>query len=174
MRSSLLLLAIAFLYAAPGCGPGGDGPMGTDAGTMRTASDAGRTMRPGDPPPSGSDAGPMDPPDDPPPDDPPPDDPPSPWSANAVEHRGTMMTVSYDCPGPGTAGSVWGTDVYTDDSSVCTAAVHAGRITLETGGRVTIQMMPGQMMYAGSERNGVTTSDWSTPWEGSFQVMPGM
>ena len=61
------------------------------------------------------------------------------WNDTATEFRGQNGAhFVYTCPSYGTASSVWGTDVYTDDSSVCTAAVHAGRITLAGGGSVTI------------------------------------
>jgi hypothetical protein len=56
---------------------------------------------------------------------------------------------------------VWGTDIYTLDSSICTAAVHAGKIKLESGGPVTIEMRPGEKSYKGSERNGITTRDYA-------------
>jgi hypothetical protein len=69
-------------------------------------------------------------------------------------------TLRLSCPANGNASSVWGTDTYTLDSSICTAAVHAGKIKLETGGPVTIEMRPGESSYKGSERNGVKTNDY--------------
>ena len=58
----------------------------------------------------------------------------------------------------------WGT--YTDDSSVCSAAVQAGLITLANGGNVTIEIQPGANSYTGSTKNGITSSDYG-PWSGS-------
>ncbi|MGZ8474813.1 MAG: LCCL domain-containing protein [Candidatus Limnocylindria bacterium] len=78
--------------------------------------------------------------------------------------------VDYVCPPGGTPGSSWGTDVYTDDSSVCTAAVHAGAITVEEGGIVTIEIRPGQDAYEASERNGIASRAWGL-WGGSFVVV---
>jgi LCCL domain len=69
-------------------------------------------------------------------------------------------TLKVSCPGNGNPGNVWGTDTYTLDSSICTAAVHAGKIKLETGGPVTIEMRPGEPSYKGSERNGIKTNDY--------------
>ncbi|MCP3139410.1 hypothetical protein LXT23_19010 [Pyxidicoccus sp. QH1ED-7-1] len=63
-------------------------------------------------------------------------------------------------------GSVWGTDFYTDDSTVCAAAVHAGVIPA-TGGTVTLFIQPGQSSYSGTTRNGFTTSSYGA-WGGSF------
>lgn len=94
------------------------------------------------------------------------------WAMNATTFRGMDgMEFDYACPGPGVEASVWGTDVYTDDSSVCTAGVHVGVITLATGGTVRIRILAGRDMYTGSERNGITSLDWTTPWAGSFEVV---
>ena len=62
---------------------------------------------------------------------------------------------------------VHGTDIYTSDSSPCTAAVHAGLIDFEDGGVVIIQMLPGQDSYVGTTANGVTSGSWAS-WAGSF------
>ena len=56
-------------------------------------------------------------------------------------------------------GSVWGTDVYTDDSSLCRAALHAGRVP-RAGGPITVIRSEGRALYAGSSRNGVSSSDY--------------
>jgi hypothetical protein len=93
------------------------------------------------------------------------------WAATATQHRGLDgERFDYDCPAAGMLRFVWGTDVYTDDSSVCTAGVHAGAITLEEGGTVTIEIRPGQDSYAATERNGVMTLDYG-PWGGSYVVI---
>jgi hypothetical protein len=93
------------------------------------------------------------------------------WNTTAQGHRGSNgRMVAYTCPPNGSPGSVWGTDVYTDDSSICTAAVHAGLITLARGGNVTIEIMGGRPSYTGSSRNGITTGGYSS-WSGSFQLV---
>lgn len=90
------------------------------------------------------------------------------WSSRAIEYRDSInLRIAYDCPDSGAAFIVWGSDVYTDDSSVCTAGVHAGKITFATGGRVIIEMRPGQDSYDSLTRNGVTTNVWPS-WPGSF------
>ena len=66
-------------------------------------------------------------------------------------------------------GSVWGSDVYTDDSSVCGAAMHAGAIG-KAGGLVMIEILPGRESYEASARNGVTSSPYG-PWAGSFSIV---
>jgi LCCL domain len=93
------------------------------------------------------------------------------WAATAAAHRGLDgERFEYDCPAGGLLRFVWGTDVYTDDSSVCTAGVHVGVITLEDGGTVTIEIRPGQDAYEATERNGVSTLDYG-PWGGSYVVI---
>ena len=90
------------------------------------------------------------------------------WAATAAHYRGnTGERYDYDCPAGGEPHIVWGTDTYTDDSSVCTAAVHLGEITLEDGGTVTIEIADGEDSYEGTERNGIETSDYPS-WPGSF------
>jgi len=95
------------------------------------------------------------------------------WADNAVEHRGNLnIRYVYVCPpNPSKTGvgTVWGTDSYSDDSSVCAAAVHAGAITF-AGGSATVEMHAGLQSYTGSDRNGVTTQDWGS-WTGSFVVL---
>src|SRR5215510_12588459 len=66
---------------------------------------------------------------------------------------------SVRCPPGGKLEGAWGTDFYTDDSSICTAAVHAGLISTEAGGVVMIEMRPDAGYYRGTHRNGVITSD---------------
>lgn len=90
------------------------------------------------------------------------------WTENATNFRGRNgLKVAYECAPGGQFGSVWGTGTYTDDSSVCTAAVHAGLITQPQGGRVVIEIEPGEDSYDGSTSNGVTSSDYGR-WDGSY------
>lgn len=107
---------------------------------------------------------------------PPPDpgDPPRPfsWYADARAHEiGAKVRVF--CPanpdGARAAVSVYGTDVYTADSSVCLAGVHAGVIDLG-GGPVTIVMQAGRDRYVASERHGVHSTAWGA-YPKSFVVI---
>ena len=90
------------------------------------------------------------------------------YDADALKFRGKNgQHYSYTCPPHGDPGYAYGTDLYTDDTSVCTAAVHAGLITLASGGTVVIEIRPGATSYTGSTRNGITTRDYGA-WDGSF------
>jgi len=90
---------------------------------------------------------------------------PTTWEADATSLNGKDgETFTLVCSPRGTAHSVWGSDIYTADSSICTAAVHSGLITYQQGGAVAIELRPGRTIYGCSERNGVTTSSY-----GSYQ-----
>ena len=83
----------------------------------------------------------------------------------------TGKRYTYSCPPNTTARGVWGTDIYTRDSRICTAAVHAGLITFADGGTVTIEMVAGQSSYTGSTRNGVTSAGWGSYYL-SYRFVP--
>lgn len=90
------------------------------------------------------------------------------WGANATALRGQNgKTFTFKCPPNGSLGSVYGTGVYTDDSKVCSAAVHRGLITVAGGGTVVIKIAPGKPSYVGSTKNGVTTTAWNA-YQGSY------
>jgi phage baseplate assembly protein gpV len=95
------------------------------------------------------------------------------WRESAGELRGQDGTeLALNCAAGGEASAVWGTGIYTDDSSICTAAVHAGLVTFENGGLVTIEILPGQTQYRATERNGVETRGFGS-WGGSFAFVEG-
>lgn len=57
-------------------------------------------------------------------------------------------------------GSLWGTDVYTADSMLASAAVHAGVVKAGESAVVRVTVMPPLAQYQGSVRNGVTSHDF--------------
>lgn len=71
-------------------------------------------------------------------------------------------------------GSVWGgmDGVYTDDSRLGKAAVHAGILRVGETGTVTITILAGRARYRGYMRNGIHTSDYGN-FGGSFQFVVG-
>lgn len=90
------------------------------------------------------------------------------WALNASSYRGQNgLRLRVDCPTDGVPSSVWGTGTYTDDSSICNAAVHAGLITMAAGGRVVIEIAPGLQEYTGSDANGIVSTSYG-PWDGSY------
>jgi hypothetical protein len=98
-----------------------------------------------------------------------PKPPAPPGEVNLSEFRGQPgKTIVLQITGA-TGGAVWGTDVYTDDSSIPAAAVHAGVLKDGETGIVQITMLPGQESYAGSNRNRVESGSWGH-WDGSFRI----
>ena len=69
------------------------------------------------------------------------------------------------------SGEVWGSDVYTDDSSVGAAAVHAGLVGVGDLAFVKVTLLPGQARYEGTSRYGVTSQAYEQ-WDGSFRLEP--
>jgi hypothetical protein len=95
-----------------------------------------------------------------------------PWVANASNRRGQLGTsFVHNCPPGGAPRTVWGSGPYTDDSSICTAAVHAGRINQATGGPVTVFIHPGRPRYQGTSANGISSSNFGA-YAGSFSFDP--
>jgi hypothetical protein len=67
-------------------------------------------------------------------------------------------------------GGGWGTDIYTSDSHIPAMAVHAGVIAIGQTKEVYIKLVEGKNSYAGTTRNGVTSSEWGG-WDLSFQFV---
>jgi hypothetical protein len=90
------------------------------------------------------------------------------WGRDARPWRGRNgERFTLVCESNGTPSfRLWGTEVYRDDSSICTAAVHAGIITT-AGGPVTIEIRPGSASYTASTRNGVASRSYGS-YGGSF------
>lgn len=78
-------------------------------------------------------------------------------STSAVAFRSQVGRVlTFICPaGTITNREIWGTDVYLDESPICTAAAHAGVFTPGVSGQVTIVMGPGAKLFEWTGRNGV-------------------
>lgn len=78
-----------------------------------------------------------------------------PYNANAAGlAEGEQLACQ--CGPLGTASVVYGSDRYTGDSDICSAAVHAGVIDL-AGGVVTVTGGGACQTFAASERNGIVT-----------------
>ena len=90
------------------------------------------------------------------------------WNQDSQANRAKIgETFTVACPPGGKADTVWGAGVYTDDSSICTAAVQSGLITFEKGGKVTYEVAAAEQRYASGVANGVTSVNYGA-WGGSF------
>jgi hypothetical protein len=74
-------------------------------------------------------------------------------------------------PGKPNPGQVLGSGPYTDGSSICAAAVHAGVLRAAAGGLVTIEVRPGQTHYVGSVSHYIESETFDEFWGGSFLVV---
>lgn len=94
------------------------------------------------------------------------------WNASLVSLGQTTVgtTGQITCPPGGSGGAIWGTGIYTSDSSICMAAVHSGFLPLGAGAVVSYLILPGQAAYPASTRNGVTSLSYGQ-WSLSFQVV---
>jgi len=59
-------------------------------------------------------------------------------------------------------GPLWGTDVYTGDSTLAVAAVHAGCLKVGETAVLKVTVEPPLSRYTGSVRHGVTSHDFSS------------
>jgi hypothetical protein len=60
---------------------------------------------------------------------------------------------------------VYGSNPYTTDSALCTAALHCGLIN-ENGGIFVVKKIGSLNIYPSSTSNDVTTTQWNSAWEG--------
>ncbi len=92
--------------------------------------------------------------------------------AAPLREVGLGASTAVHCP-PGCSSehAVWGTDTYTDDSSVCRAAIHAGVIDAARGGSIIVTVGGSRTTFVGSTRHGVTTRNW-VRWPRSFAIAP--
>jgi hypothetical protein len=77
-----------------------------------------------------------------------------------------LFSVTGATPG---SGSIWGTNVYTDDSHIATAAVHAGVVRADQSATVRVVTSPGRNDYAGSSRNGINSNGYGR-FSGSYSI----
>ncbi|XP_049588417.1 brevican core protein isoform X1 [Syngnathus scovelli] len=81
--------------------------------------------------------------------------------------------MTFYCP-PGCAKYfVAGTLVYSADSHICAAAIHAGVIQNNIGGDCIVMRVPRQHVYLGSTENGITSGDLNNPLGVSYTFADG-
>jgi len=66
-------------------------------------------------------------------------------------------------------GSVWGSGVYTDDSTLAMVCVHAGLLRIGETGLIEVTLLPGLEEYEGSAQNGITSQSYGS-WQWSYSV----
>ncbi|CAF2394251.1 unnamed protein product [Rotaria sp. Silwood2] len=68
------------------------------------------------------------------------------------------------------SGSIWGTNIYTDDSNLATAAVHSGFVQYNQTSVVTVRILAAQSSYTSTTQNGVTSFAYGY-WGGSYSFI---
>jgi hypothetical protein len=96
---------------------------------------------------------------------------PGPLSTEAfIGHVGKVF--AFRVTGRVAGGWIWGSDIYTLDSTLATAAVHAGVLKPGQTGIVRVKILGQQPGFTSTTRNGVTSQAYG-PWNGSFQFVRG-
>jgi hypothetical protein len=83
-------------------------------------------------------------------------------------HSQVGKTFLFEVTGQ-TDGAVWGTDVYTSDSILAAAAVHAGQVQLGERKAVRVTIVPPPAGFRGSTRNGVTSAAYGA-YPGAYRI----
>jgi hypothetical protein len=71
------------------------------------------------------------------------------------------------------SGPLWGTDIYTSDSAIAKAVVHAGILRIGEKAVIKVTVVNPLPRYDGSTRNGVASSSWDY-WPGAYRVEAAM
>jgi hypothetical protein len=67
------------------------------------------------------------------------------------------------------SGPLWGTDIYTSDSAIAKAVVHAGILRIGEKSVIKVTVVNPLPRYDGSTRHGVASSSWDY-WPGAYRV----
>lgn len=94
---------------------------------------------------------------------------PDPGNLKAYEGQQGKV-FAFTVTGGAGGGGLWGTDVYTTDSRLALAAVHAGVVKAGETGVVYVKMIPSPPAFTGSTRNGVASSGYGV-YTAAYQVL---
>jgi predicted DNA-binding protein len=89
---------------------------------------------------------------------------------NLTAYHGRIgQTIAFRVTGA-VGGTIWGTDVYTTDSRLAVAAVHAGIVKIGETGVVRVKIIPSPPTFAGSIRNGVPSQAYGR-YPAAYQIL---
>jgi hypothetical protein len=98
-----------------------------------------------------------------------------PAPANLMTYQnqyGKEMTFTVTGAQPGSQGTgIWGTDVYTLDSSLAAAAVHSGLVQPGQTGVVRVRIVTSPPQFIGSNRNGMGSSGYGNYPAGAYEFV---
>jgi hypothetical protein len=87
-----------------------------------------------------------------------------------VRYRGYTKEVYYFLVKGSDQGTIWGTGIYTDDSPLAVAAVHAGKLEVGQRGIIGVRMLDGLAEYQGSTEHGIASRDYGSHL-GSYRIV---
>jgi hypothetical protein len=78
--------------------------------------------------------------------------------------------LTFTVTGADSGGNLWGTDVYTTDSRLAMAAVHAGVLQVGETGAVRVKIIASPNAFAGSTQRGIVSSNYGR-YTAAYQVL---
>lgn len=94
---------------------------------------------------------------------------PDPGSLTAYQQPAHIgKTYSFRVTGAG-GGSLWGTEMYTLDSTLAAAAVHMGVLKVGQVGNVKVTILGPSVGFVGSTQNGLTSSNYAN-YPGAYRI----
>ncbi|MCE5257147.1 MAG: hypothetical protein LLF89_09935 [Spirochaetaceae bacterium] len=93
------------------------------------------------------------------------------WTALIRLKKPTPGTVVHVQVTASTAGTIWGTGIYTIDSALPAATIHAGLLANGQTGIIKVTIQPGQSSYTGSTQRGVVSQNYSS-YPTSYSIEP--
>jgi len=94
----------------------------------------------------------------------------TPWAGSLSGYGVLGGTYDFLVTGSTIGGSLWGCDIYTDDSNLAMAAVHDGWVANGITKHVRVTILAGQASYSSCTQNGITSASYGT-WPRSYQVI---
>ncbi|CAF4021214.1 unnamed protein product [Rotaria sordida] len=90
--------------------------------------------------------------------------------SNLVGYRGNINQSYVFALTGSRSGTIWGTNIYTDDSDLSTAAVHSGIVQYNQTSVITVTILAGQSSYTSTTQNGITSLSYGS-WGGSYTIV---
>ncbi len=81
-------------------------------------------------------------------------------------------TYACMCPSSPPAATIYGTAVYSNDSNICVAAIHAGVLRKGVNGQVVLQVVSSPPVFRGKTQSGIKSEAWPKPTASAFQFSP--
>ena len=74
------------------------------------------------------------------------------------------------CTSNAEQGVIYGTILYSNDSYICTAAIHTGLIANDMAGKIIVQVIESPTVFRGTTQNGIKSTVWPKPTASAFRL----